>query len=1292
METADAQSKPNFAKLTDSQKFIDSIDDAEDLSYDVLYHRVRNASEALVQWQNEWMDLDRFIEVTEPVGTTAKPHKNPRIPKDTQIGIGYRDELESFVYGFEYQYHQTKVGKQNPSRQRYTNGANGGRELRQRFPTQKAVEADLSTSPDSDEGIGTRRRGRGQKLREGTADVDSAGSRAQRGRNNSRIDSQSRDQTPASTFPSGKKRGRPAKPKAGGASRLQELQLEEGFEYDSTPEPSHDQHTPNYTENPGSLARRRSYGFHETLETTENWHDDTEQDEPASRPGTSDSTMTGPSDDMRNPPARSSGRGRKRQNTSDFEDALPSHKRIRKINHPTANGFSDLDLAQSTKDGSNAEKTRNTRRGRQEEDVLPGVLAASEDTLAGSISRLQDTQEIRASSGSKIESTIQKNQSGKERKIITLKTSNGIPRTPANAVLARNATTDPLPGTSAQQDGKDGPKVSRASLNMMRRWAAKKQAEALGLPVPKIGRYPKGGSAPSTPDVAGVPDPFNSPKPLGGRKRKRDEEEPNAANVGVSDAVAVTVEAPVIIKKRGGRPRKVANMEPPNVESTGQHMILGGDRSNTLPSDKEDTNLEEPVLEIVPKRKGGRPRKKPVEIDEGTMGTENPVQDTQEGVRQNQQSSLDSNDSHGKTEDTTAVALPQDAQSANDEDLGSAANEEETVAPPQLRRTTRVRRQTSAALSASSQANTRRSSRSSQKSTVTPTPAPTQQLAEETVIKQETVAGPALPRKRGRKPKSAKVDTTPDATVIATNVTEDEAPPPKRRKVTRTTTVMSTGSTPAPATASEEERATPQEESTVVQKPGTRKRNASIPDTPAPEVLSDGQATSAEPSLTRNRARKTPITGTPVVYAPSATPGSSVEPSVPKKRPGRPRKNPDVGATSGLLTDVPVKAEDVTRLPEPLTTRARSSGQDTAAKVNPTEDFTTGRQATDPEPPRKKGNWGGKRVKGVFSSGVVPKPVVASGSDANTGADGVEEQAQSKKLSALDTTIQEAPKRGSLGGFRNKNALPMPAAPSGVNDSAAGSTASAPVSPSRPKRVNSKVAAPTGEVGIHDEVSETSSNAPSRLKRVVTVADAYAGETNLDSVVAGVLSSPPPRPRRAVTTTVAPRGEITIDDTFPIAPSTVPSRSKRAVPVAVGPEEAGEADIDEAVPGGPSNAPSRPKRVVTMKISPAGALAADDSETSPNAIIATESITTEPNRKVEGGKGTWGGRRVKSAKAPSLTVDEDIATKVESDNEDSDSEATRKEKKKLAAKASKSLKNSQSMKGKHLIIFFCGLF
>jgi hypothetical protein len=41
-------------------------------------------------------------------------------------------------------------------------------------------------------------------------------------------------------------------------------------------------------------------------------------------------------------------------------------------------------------------------------------------------------------------------------------------------VPENESVTEPLLRTSAQQDGKDGHKISRASLNMRRGWAAKK--------------------------------------------------------------------------------------------------------------------------------------------------------------------------------------------------------------------------------------------------------------------------------------------------------------------------------------------------------------------------------------------------------------------------------------------------------------------------------------------------------------------------------------------------------------------------------------------------------------------------------------------------------------------------------------------------------------------------------------------------------------------------------------------------------------------------------------------------
>jgi hypothetical protein len=239
--------------------------------------------------------------------------------------------------------------------------------------------------------------------------------------------------------------------------------------------------------------------------------------------------------------------------------------------------------------------------------------------------------------------------------------------------------------------------------------------------------------------------------------------------------------------------------------------------------------------------------------------------------------------------------------------------------------------------------------------------------------------------------------------------------------------------------------------------------------------------------------------------------------------------------------------------------------------------------------------------------------------------------------------------------------------------------ASPSTAPSRTKRVISKAAALVVEVGNHGAEPESSAHSPSRPKKAIALTDAPARETTPDDVVPGATSGAPLRQKRAVATLVAPR-EITANDIAPGASSNVPSRSKRAAPFPVTLDgDTGETGIDDLIP----EVSSRPKRVITMKISPARALAIGSGETSPNTNLIAGIFSTEPNKEVEKKKAPWGGRRIKATKA----ADQDVAAKIESDNEGSDSEATRKEKKALAAKASKAMKNSQSMKGKHPVTF-----
>lgn len=1214
-ESADGQTRILMLKLTDADAFVDLFDGVEDMDYEDVYRRVLVSQQALVAWQDEWLVHDKFIKKKEPA-TTANAHKNPRIPRPTQIGIGYQDELESFMYGYQYQYHQAKVGNQDPENQRYTNGTNSGRELRQRVPTQKAAEADLSSSQESDDGIGSRRRTRGQKAKEAITDVDINLGRGQRTKNNSRIDSESRGHTPVSTVTSKKSRGRPPKSKAG-ASRLQELQFEEASEYDSSSEPTYGQENTVISDQLDAAASNRP------LETTEHWNDYINPDEQASRPGTSDSTMSGASSDsLRNPALRSSARNRRRKNTSDFEDALPSHKRLGgKAKNSAVNGVKEVDLAQLLNEENNAEKTRNTRRGRQEEITLPGTSTPAENVLNESASKSHDTMEGQSNPGAK-DDTMHKKQGG--RKIVTLKSSSGRPLTPANSAAAKEAATDPLLGTGAQQDGKDGPKYSRASLNMMRRWAAKKQAEALGLPVPKIGRYPKGGSVTSTSNVVGSPDLITSPRPLGGRKRKRDEEERNPANLDVSEAVAVAVEAPMLKKKnRGGRPRKAVNVGPAlSTDSAGQNMNSESNGFDTLPSDRDESRREDAAMTTVPKKKGGRPRKKPLEVDADALVADIPAPDGQQMDHQNQ-AGFDLNNDNGQKGATGRAASPQADQSKNDYGLDTAESVEKSEAVPTLRKSSRVRRQTSAA--ASSQAGTRRGSKSSQKMTVTPTPGPTQQVPEETVIKQESLAGPVVPKKRGRQQKLADTETTPEETVVATNINDDEPPPPKRRKVIRSRVAASTDSTPAPVADLEETRTTPQDEPVVVQKQGSRKRKTSIQDTPTLDGQSDARATSAEPSLPRKKARKASTEDTPATGALSDTQASSVEPTIPRKKaPGRPRKNANAGPAPGWAIDVTVKAEDVPRAQEPLTTRARSSLQENTAKINTVENPEDGEEEIiDPEPPKKKRhpNWGGRRFKGLSASTAASFTTTALHLDTNTKTDSVEDQAQPDSASTPDATPQELPKKGTWGGPHQKKAVPLPAALLVDMEGQAAEPAAASNAQSRPKRVMPKAIAPIGEMGVDDEEP---SNAPSRPKKAIPWAAAPGRDSSIDD---DAVPGPSSRPRRAISMKTAPLNAMADND-------------------------AGAQPATESI---------TPELKKVEKKSGHGGRRMKGMEVSAMTVTILELIIN-------------------------ADIEEDVVNpKVEPDNEGSDSEATAKAKRIEAARASKSAKMSRSMKGEHLL-------
>jgi hypothetical protein len=801
VEGADGQQKIPLPKITDASKFVDSIEDFEEMPYDELYLRCQAAQLALVAWQNEFIDIDQYIRITEPAAP-GKEHKNPRMPKPHLTGVGYQDQLEAYAYGYEYNSHHSAVGNQNPLKQRITNAGNGGRELRQRVPTQKAAEADQSTTPDSDEGATGRRRGRPQKIRDQIVDGDLTSGPGSRGRNTSRFNSESRGQTPQKTFPSGKTIGRPRTKgnKSAGGSRLKEVQLDhDGSQNDSTPEPAQSEY--------GGFMRGRANpttelerGLKQPLQTTEQWDDETEQEDVLLRPSTSDSTVTGNStDDMRTQPLRASTRNRKRANTSDFEDALPASKRFgRKPGNTQTNGLGGMGATNLGTEGTGSGVNTSKRRTRLEENN-------EIDWLTGADESRQKKQRGKA------------NKSSEDMRAAASMTSGVAPSTAADS-SSTNAGAMDMNLDSIKKTGKDGSKPSRASLNMMRRWAAKKKAEALGLPVPKIGRYPKGGSAPSTPNVVGTPDLNDSSNNVGGRKRKRDDFEASPANTGDAGNFLVGT----VTKGRGGRPKKVTNAEfAPPANPAEQENDQEGNVADVAPLDNDQGQVDSPAAAPVPKRKGGRPKKNVVTVQPETQAdaqtrvqseflTEDQAAAAGDAIaaEYGREGEIEEDiptpvKSRGGRPRKVAVTAPTSSGETNtvNEEKGAEGSSQ----PPVPRTSGRIRRQTSAATS--SQADTRPSSRSS-KVAITPTPMPisapasVQQPTEDPAIKQEPVTGPILPKKkRGRQPKSATTEMVAESSHVLSQDTEGVMErPTKRRRVAQETNSASAENTPFPVT------------------------------------------------------------------------------------------------------------------------------------------------------------------------------------------------------------------------------------------------------------------------------------------------------------------------------------------------------------------------------------------------------------------------------------------------------------------------------------------------------------
>jgi hypothetical protein len=518
--TPNEESKIRLRKITDATKFADAFEDMEDMSYNKLYHIVVNAQNALVAWQNEWIDLERTISTTQepPIFTTdaqidaylekSKP-KNPRIPKNLRPLLDsearerelqkYEDMKEALVYGYAHN-PKREPGRQNPLE--LTIGRLDGRELRpKREQTQKAIDAGFSMTPESED---EPERGRGMRNRNQSIRAQSSVVA-------------SRDQTPVATFPSGKKIGRPRKnPQPQGKpapSRLRELQAEFG-------------NSPLASNSP--RAEEEDDDRDVPRQSTEGWG---MESNPNSRPTTSSTNAS--SFDMNSPAAQNSGKGKRRQNTSDFEDGRPNKKRAKQQKTNGVEGHGES----AEKEGSFTDGVPGNSRSEKMRHIQKQSWAKDDGSRRANLkSGMRERWEVAKAEGRK-----------------TLGPSLSASKKGDTSVKAKK---DP----KTKEDGKP----SAASLNMLNRWAKKREAIAAGLPAPNIGRYAKEKSASTAPNGTGTPEQSNLR--AGGSSvnaSSGSNGNPFAYEmVGFNNNGISTTPVDPPPKKKGGRPRKVVPSEP----------------------------------------------------------------------------------------------------------------------------------------------------------------------------------------------------------------------------------------------------------------------------------------------------------------------------------------------------------------------------------------------------------------------------------------------------------------------------------------------------------------------------------------------------------------------------------------------------------------------------------------------------------------------------------------------------------------------------------------------------------
>ncbi|OBT62623.1 hypothetical protein VE03_08505 [Pseudogymnoascus sp. 23342-1-I1] len=522
----DEEPLPEFrmAKITDVEVFGDNLADCEDLPIDEHYRRILNAQQALVEYQDEWMELEKCVKayrfpntisieeelerergrgrgVPKEVAKPAQKVINPRalpVRNDDPEKWFYTDDFqlmqdrqEASVYGYIVKEGTKDLGRQDPISQRPRRLGQNQRDLRARAPAQK-VPLGEAAEESGEENAPLN------LVNEALMIEGGRGKREKRP--STRVASESRASTPPAA-----PRGRP--PRKNAKTRLQEI------EADPT--------------------------AGETMVSTEKWVDNVGDAE--SRRGSSPAVSTGPSTDWSSDeevPDREYGTKRRRLDTSDFESA----KKAKKAKTIAV----DASVNSSAADADAIAKEKSIKR--------------SEGAKMGWAKRKAELQQQRKSS---TRATSQDDNEGDDGELKNTKVEGDRPK-PYPRKYAKKSKKEPVYTTLP--DGTIKKEKSAATINMERRWAKKREAEALGLEPPKIGRYKKSELAAMKASQDGQPtaspDDRSEPK-LAPKKRKVSAEDEPVGDMRTEhseSAQAMETAAAKRRKKDSGHPDAGENM------------------------------------------------------------------------------------------------------------------------------------------------------------------------------------------------------------------------------------------------------------------------------------------------------------------------------------------------------------------------------------------------------------------------------------------------------------------------------------------------------------------------------------------------------------------------------------------------------------------------------------------------------------------------------------------------------------------------------------------------------------